>query len=593
MSDLDHLREIDRVLSGGRIERDAFVAQSWRRCVEQYGMDPSKPSPPHIVTETRLREHVEQSERLITIARSGLDALFRQIAGRNYVLLLADAKGVTVDYFGDPRFEDGLRRAGLYLGADWSEDVAGTCGIGSCIVTRQAITVHQSDHFDLTHTPLSCTAAPIFDTQGQLAAVLDISLLRSPQPKISQSLALHMVKASVRRVEMANLMAENRGEWVLRFSASPEFLDVDPEAAVALDGSGRITGMTHAAETLLARGGGPVLGQRIDQLLHMSIDNLPDLMRDRPTQDRLITMRDGQAIFGHAIAPQTPRAVSAQTWAGRNIAQRPAPFRSLAGKDPAMERVIAQASRLALARVPVLIVGETGTGKEKLARAIHMANPEERAFVVINGTAGPLTEGGTDPVTWADGCTLLLDNPDALSPTDQGRLLDWLMQADARPARARPRLLTTVCADLGQATKEGRFRADLFFRLAGARLDVPPLRLRQDFDWLLDRLLRQAVQARPGPIHLTPAARAALQGRNWPGNIRELAHTLDVAVLLAESSVIDLHDLPDPPFAAAPPPESLADLLRACDGNMSLAARRLGVNRSTILRRARREGLAP
>jgi sigma-54 dependent transcriptional regulator, acetoin dehydrogenase operon transcriptional activator AcoR len=588
MSDLEHLREIDQVLSGGRIARDAFVAQSWRRCVEQYGMDPSKPSPPHIVTDTRLREHVEQAERLITIARSGLDALFRQIAGRNYVLLLADAKGVTVDYFGDPRFEDELRRAGLYLGSDWSEDVAGTCGVGSCIITRQAITVHQSDHFDLTHTPLSCTAAPIFDTAGQLTAVLDISLLRSPQPKISQSLALQMVKASVRRVEMANLMAENRDEWVLRFSSSPEFLDVDPEAAVALDGSGRITGMTHAAETLLGRGGSPVLGQRIDQFLDMSIDSLPDLMRDRPTQDRLITMRDGQAIFGHAIAPQT-----ASAHLRRSTRDRPAPFRSLAGQDPAMERLIAQAARLAPSPVPVLIEGETGTGKEKLARAIHMAQPEERAFVVLNGAASRLDAGPGGPATWAEGCTLFLDNPDSLSPADQGLLLDWLTQAEARPARARPRLLTAVAGDLALAVQEGRFRGDLFFRLAGARLQVPPLRLRQDFDWILDRLLRQAGHSRPGALHLTPAARAELHGRNWPGNIRELAHTLDVAVLLADGPVIDSTDLPAPPLLRQPAPERLADVLQACGGNMSTAARRLGVNRSTILRRARREGLVP
>jgi sigma-54 dependent transcriptional regulator, acetoin dehydrogenase operon transcriptional activator AcoR len=591
MSDLEHLREIDQVLSGGRIGRDAYVAQSWRRCVEQYGLDPSKPSPPHIVTATRLREHVEQSERLITIARSGLEALFRQIAGRNYVLLLADAKGVTVDYFGDHRFADELRRAGLYLGSDWSEDVAGTCGVGSCIVTQQAITVHQSDHFDLTHTPLSCTAAPIFDTAGQLTAVLDISLLRSPQPKISQSLALQMVKASVRRVEMANLMAENRSEWVLRFSSSPEFLDVDPEAAVALDGAGRITGMTHAAETLLARGGGPVLGQRIDQFLDMSIDGLPDLMRDRPTQDRLITMRDGQAIFGHAIAPQTPRSLSGQALGASSAAHRPAPFRSLAGKDPVMARVISHAARLGHARLPVLITGETGTGKEKLARAIHMTQPEERAFVVLNCAAGPLADRGADPETWADACTLFLDNPDALCPADQGLLLDWITRADLRPARARPRLLTAVSCDLAQAVQNGHFRGDLFFRLAGARLDLPPLRLRQDFDWVLDRLLRQAGHARPGPLHLTPAARAELQARIWPGNIRELANTLEVAVLLAESAVIDAPDLPPPPLAAQPAHESLSDMLEACGGNMSLAARRLGVNRSTILRRARREGL--
>ncbi len=93
-----------------------------------------------------------------------MEALFRQIAGQKYVLLLADAKGVTVDYFGDPKFEEELRRAGLYLARtgprSWPE-----LWRGSCIVTKEAITIHQSDHFDLTHTPLSCTAAPIYDTR--------------------------------------------------------------------------------------------------------------------------------------------------------------------------------------------------------------------------------------------------------------------------------------------------------------------------------------------------------------------------------------------------------------------------------------------
>jgi transcriptional regulator of acetoin/glycerol metabolism len=94
-------------------------------------------------------------------------------------------------------------------------------------------------------------------------------------------------------------------------------------------------------------------------------------------------------------------------------------------------------------------------------------------------------------------------------------------------------------------------------------------------------------------LHLTPAARSALQARTWPGNIRELANTLDVAVLLADSAVIDAPDLPDPPLSHQPAPERLSDVLAACGGNMSRAARRLGVNRSTILRRARREGVVP
>jgi transcriptional regulator of acetoin/glycerol metabolism len=586
MSDLSHLSEIDQVLSGRAMGRDAVVAQSWRRCVEQYGMDPAKPSPAHIVTETRLREHREQSERLIAIARSGLEALFRQIAGQKYVLLLADAKGVTVDYFGDPKFEDELRAAGLHLGSDWSEQLAGTCGVGSCLVTKQAITIHQTDHFDLTHTPLSCTAAPIFDTSGNLTAVLDISLLRSPQPKISQSLALNLVTASARRIEMANLMAMNRGDWVLRFSTSPEFLDVDPEAAVALDGSGRIIGMTHGAETVLARNGAAVLGERIDQFFELTVDTLPDLMRGRPTEDRLITLRDGQGLFGHAIAPQSER-LSAP------IAQRGAvsAFQSIGGSDPVIQRLAAEAARLAPTTIPILVAGETGSGKERLIRAIHASQPGNRAFVTLTAATSE-----ADWQAMADAAqtgTLFIDAPEDLPPLAQVRLMHIIGGLDALPAQVRPRLMTATTVDLAGLVRKGLFRNDLFFRLAAVTLTLPPLRLRQDFDWLTDRMMRQFSHLRPDSLRLSPAARAELQSRDWPGNLRELANTLAVAVALAEGAVIDFPDLPPAPLAPTEQIESLAAVLAACGGNMALAARRMGVNRSTILRRARREGLMP
>lgn len=585
MSDLSHLREIDQVLAGSAMGRDSIVTQSWRRCVEQYGMDPAKPSPAHIVTESRLREHREQSERLIAIARSGLEALFRQIAGQKYVLLLADAKGVTVDYFGDLKFQDELRRAGLYLGSDWSEELAGTCGVGSCLVTREAITIHQTDHFDLTHTPLSCTAAPIFDTTGDLTAVLDISLLRSPQPKISQSLALNLVKASVRRVEMANLMAMNRGDWVFRFSTSPEFLDVDPEAAVALNGSGQIIGMTHAAETVLRRQtGGPVLGERIDRFFDLSVDTLPDLMRGRPTEERLVKLADGQGMFGHAIAPQTERLPMVPMAVTGNA------FQGIGGNDPAIRRVVAEAARLAPTTIPVLVLGETGTGKERLVRAIHMSQSGARPFVILSGPlAADRIEGLAET---AMGGTLFLDSPEDLDHRGQAVLLQLVAGFDMLPTRRRPRLITASAADLAGLVRTGSFRADLFFRLGVATLVMPPLRMRQDFDWLIDRMLRQMGHLRPDSLRLSPAARADLKARTWPGNLRELANTLEVAIALSDGPVIDLPDLPAAPLARQDPDESLATVLAACQGNMALAARRLGVNRSTVLRRARREGIA-
>lgn len=579
MHDREHVREIDRVLNGEETGRDALVADSWRRCVETYGMDPTRPDPAHIVSEAQLREHREQSERLITIARSGLQNLFRQVAGQNYVLLLADAKGVCVDFFGDPRFEAELRQAGLYLGSDWSEDLAGTCGVGSCLVTGEAITIHQNDHFGLAHTPLSCTSAPIFDTRGMLTAVLDISLLRSPSPKSSQNLAMSLVSASVRRVEMANLMASSRRDWVLRFSTSPEFLDVDPEAAVALDGAGRIIGMTKGAEQLVPGCSEPLIGRHIEELLEVSVDDLPDLMRGRPTEERVLRLQDGRALFGHAIAPQAA-PVSMRGHARTDLGA----LAGIAGPDPAMVQLVDQCARLAKTYVPIVLLGETGTGKEYVARALHVSgSPPGRAFHTLR-CAGLGADAVCALVDAAPG-TLFLRGIEDLNRSAQDALLQVFDTRDDL------RVISSTCTPLDAQSRV--IRSDLFHRLSGARLILPPLRLRCDFDWLLDRLFRRRA---PDDMRLTPAARIELSGRDWPGNIRELANTLDAAIAMTDGTVIDVPDLPVAATARVvghTPVEDFEALLAACRWNMSQVARRLGVNRSTVLRRVRKAGLIP
>ena len=305
-----HIREIEQVGQGRPTQRDAHVVRSWLRCLDQYRLDPAQACEAYIVPDGRLREHRQQSEALINIARSGLDHLFKQVAGQNYVLLLADRQGVTVEFLGDPLQTDKLRKAGLYLGSEWSEPRAGTCAVGACLETGEALTIHQTDHFDNTHTPLSCTAAPIYNADGELAAVLDISLLSSPSLKASQNLALHLVNSTTRRIELANLMARTRNEWVLRFARSPEFLDVDPEAAISLDGAGRILGMTHSGAKLLARAAGldwrnpaNLIGQSVTRFFEVQLDDLPQFTRGHAPQDRLIVARDGNALFAHAIEP--------------------------------------------------------------------------------------------------------------------------------------------------------------------------------------------------------------------------------------------------------------------------------------------------
>jgi len=298
----DHINEIERVALGGSTPRDSAVVKSWLRCINDYGLDPTRAQEAYIVPHQQLKEHQEQASEIIRIGKFGLENLFHHVASQNYVLLLSDAKGVTVEFLGDPTFNNHLRKAGLYLGSEWSEYRAGTCAVGSCIVSREPVVIHQDDHFDTSHIGLTCTAAPIFDTLGDITAVLDISQLRSPTEKVSQSLALHLVTATARRIELANLIARSRHDWILRLSRSPDFIDVEPDAAISIDSHGKISGLTHGGLATLAQAvhirdldTTRMIGEPISRYFDIDLNRLPRFMRDQPASQRFYALLMAQS----------------------------------------------------------------------------------------------------------------------------------------------------------------------------------------------------------------------------------------------------------------------------------------------------------
>lgn len=607
-SDIRHIREIEHVSQGRGVGRDPIVVESWLRCLNQYGLDPTARAAPHIVTDRELREHRQRTEDLVNIARSGIERLYSLVAGQNYVLLLANRAGVTVEYLGDEAQKAALRKGGLYLGAEWSEARAGTCAVGACLESGEALIIHQTDHFDVTHGGLSCTAAPIYDSKGGLVATLDISLLASPQPRASQSMALNLVKQAVRRIEMANIMAENRREWVLRLAGSPDFLDVDPEAAISLDAAGRVIGATHGAMRLMARAAGidwrhgaSLIGRPLSDFLNVRTDRLDDLTRDRLAAERLIETRDGHRLFAHAIEPRpipAPRRKLAQ------LAPPDALARLCAG-DPVVDELLAQAAGLAPSRLPLLITGETGTGKLTLAKAIHDASGRRRCEVLAcDDLCEPEAEAlllgrGTKPglLSELNGGTLVLQNIEVLPRKMQSRLSRLLAEGKFVPLGAlRPvsldlRIIAISQRPISQLAHDSALRTDFFHRLCGASFALPRLSERRDLIPLLERILfRLGTRS-----ELPPELLRALAEHPWPGNIRELEHLASRLVVEAKagpiaadtlSTALTTRPAPAPSEAAV-----LAQMLEASGGNISLCARRLGVDRTTIHRRIRRYGL--
>ncbi len=626
----------ERGIAAGEAQaHDQFIRASWQRCVHEHRLDPTRMQEAVILPHASLREHQDRMEDFLHIARHGLESLYGQVAGLGYCVLLTDARGVTVDFLGDLVFEPSLRKAGLYLGADWSEHHAGTCGVGTCIATGEALTVHLDDHFDATHIPLTCTTAPVYDAHGQLTAVLDISALSSPQPKHSQHLALQLVQVYAHHVENASFLHGFRNEWILKLSPAPQFLDVSPEYLLAVDAAGIVIGHNRRAQLLLqAPGRRSVIGLPFDRLFDAGVNDLGRFTSMRPAHQRAITMAGSGSVLFMLASPPAARIVG--TPQAPAIERRlPAPLTELSGGDPALDRQIERAARLINSPVSVLLTGETGTGKEYFAKALHQSSERRnRPFVAVNCAAIPETlieselfghlpgsfsgagpKGKRGLIQEADTGTLFLDEIGDMPLPLQARLLRVLAEREllpigaTKPVPVNIRVIAATHCRLETLVREGRFRDDLYYRLNGAHIVLPPLRERRDLAWMTDRLLRQGWtdQTWPAPT-LSKDVREWLHAWHWPGNLRELRNVIEYARTVCTDDVIQLSDLPDALGAAlaaraaapaagqasaATSPEAmlLMQYLRAAHWNVTAVARQLGVSRMTLYRRMKRYGI--
>ncbi len=652
-----HVEEVLRVVYGGSPlagcdANSDLIHRSWRRCVTQHALDPAAYPEVRIETSTRLRECRQLHEEHLRVARAGMEQLYKHVSALGYVLLLTDAEGITLDYIGNDTWDAPLRRAGLSLGANWNELHAGTNGIGTCIAEQTTLTCHRDDHFYIGHIGLSCTSTPLYDPMGAFMGALDISALSSPDARESQHLARHLAVLYARTIEDANFIQQFREHWILRLGTVGPLVDVSGELMLAVDRDGRIVGAnTDARRTLkllattsLHEGArGNVVGSHLSGVFGTRIDELWRLTKGHAADDpALVTTWDGQAYHASMIAPKAAPRRSLPLDGDGTVSpdpRRAEALTCLTDGDPRMLQLVERAALLVDKPVSLLLQGETGTGKEVLARALHAASCRAgQAFVAVNCAAipeslieselfgympgtftGARTKGMKGLIQRADGGTLFLDEIGDMPLMLQTRLLRVLAEREVYPLgadKAVPVDLKVIAAshrDLRRQIAVGTFREDLYYRLCGATLALPPLRERQDIGALVQRIIQREAQAQQVTALIEPDALTCLLRHDWPGNIRELRNALCFALSMADGAPIGLRHLPSEltefhaPWSpavyevvdgpgAGPGGDArtrLLETLRAHRWNISEAARALGLCRATVYRRMKRLEIVP
>ena len=587
---------------------------------------------PQATSSSDLAARKERLDDVFREERALFEPIAAELSARSLVAVVADAEGVILASRGTA-FESPAAQVRLIEGARWSEDARGTNAIGTAIVEKRSVAVLGSAHFEVRNCGLFCYAKPILDAYGDLVAVLDVT---GPMSRHDRAVGLAVESAgsslerALRSMAYAHAGAGALGaiERLVRRAGEPAFL-------VEASGHVRIANGAARVALRMSDNGGytceQVFGLGFAELRSLALNGVGGMCFEakapRTTEKHEVELdpiagADGRvlAVLVHLarrsstamrMAPQTPPVVAHKA------------FDSILAADDAVIAAKAAATRFASTALPVLLLAESGTGKELFARAIHAASPRSKgAFVALNCGAlasgvleselfgyapgaftGGLRAGSQGKLAAAHGGTLLLDEiaemPDALQAALL-RVLDdgaFYRVGDPRPSRSDFRLLCATSRDLPALVARGVFRRDLFFRIHGACITIPPLRERSDRVYLARELLRSLSTDSNAPSELTRDAESWILEYAWPGNVRELRTALVHAIAMAAGEPITRAHFPKTlvdfgGLLETHPTRTRDELLHdaivetvdACGGNVSEAARRLHVARSTIYR---------
>jgi transcriptional regulator of acetoin/glycerol metabolism len=615
------------------------VGISWQRC-RNLRLDPHPPLPDRI-NPIELRERLYKNQNLVKIARPSMENLYQFVRGTGFEVVLTDESGYLLEVLGDEEIVKSTRTIHLCPGGNWNETIKGTNAIGTAIFERRPIQIYGSEHYCVAHHFLTCSAAPIFDPDGRMIGVLDLT----GDYHVANAHTLGMVVAAVNAIENQLRLQRATNKLYMAYRYSNILLEHMSDGLISVDNSGIVTEINARGGELFGVVPEAAKGRHISEIT----DNaggavFPGLAGGAdhkfeelliPTTGRRVSasaslLRDelGMAIGAVAVLREVNNR--------RTPALLPAPkagrlsFDDIVGESPRIRESKHWAARAAKSPSTVLIHGETGTGKELFAQAIHNASPRADApFIALNCAAMPESlieselfgyEDGTftgakkggqpGKFEMANGGTIFLDEVGDMPLAVQVKLLRVIQEkkvARIGAAKERPvdiRIIAATHRDLEEEVRRGAFREDLYYRLHVLEVRIPPLRERIEDLPLLAEHLAGRISRRVGrsDIQIDSEFLRQIQDHTWPGNVRELENAIERAIVQAGDDGLlrlQIGSQPRPIVVetqnAAKPQairslseverEAIAEALTFYHGNIQRAAAKLGICRNTLYKK--------
>lgn len=579
------------------------IQSSWERCESAYKLNRD-------VSNRILRlQSSEVAPRLeaLTEQIGGHHGIFRKLAviasAVGHCLVVTDKDGILV------RLEvEGAETEwnGIAVGSVWDERVAGTNGVSMALSEGRDITVRGKEHFYAGLQSYSCSGVPLRNSENEVFGVASLSSLDRGKPG-DGLLAQQLLSAAASRVQQTLFLRDFKDSAIVSVAMPGRRELIKGAELVAVDERGVILGATSAAHSLSGVSSHfELTGRAFDQVFGTdlnSLDSVPgrvmSVRRDRGPLLDLWTrtpMETAKAFPRFRAKEKAPNR--------RNL---PSSFRDLTAGSQVMAAFCERAQNSFDHGVPLLIEGETGTGKSTLIKVLLRTcqntvtidcaglsdTAEDRNFVqslIQQGRAA----GGLD-----QGSALVLDNVNEMPSFAQNafrRLLEEAEVGTDNPIK----ILSTSRNSLREAVSEGTFRDDLYYMLSGMNLILPPLRARERPESLAQAVADVLADQK---VEISQVAQAAIKSYDWPGNVRELRNLLRQALLQGDGQRISNLDLaiaqPDAnrkrklaKLHMSDEEEVISDALRSANWNVSKAARALGMGRATINRKMKAFGIS-